>query len=182
MLSVYKVGVQKNKGSPMLNTTFRKTAAAAALIAATTLSFNVQAQEQKTNTQCSPLEQMNGITLAAGASALIHSEKYPGTVAIATLPGKDLGNSPTLLANVFIGSEVPATCYINDETPVETGSVFTFYVDGLAVKHNGEDQFGLNDILNDRSILSSVANQARVAGQIASLNKDKPTITLASND
>ena len=178
MLSVYKVGVQKNKGSPMLNTTFRKTAAAAALIAATTLSFNVQAQDEK----CEPLISENGFTMSAAASAYTYSKENIGEVAISAIPGEDLGNTPLFLAKAFERNEVPAACFINEDGYKKGGTTFNFYVAGGRVKYNGEDTFGIDDLLNNRDILKAVALEATIMAQTASLNKEKPTVVLASND
>ena len=162
----------------MLNTTFKRTAAAAALIAATSLSFNVQAQDEK----CEPLISGNGYTLNAEASALSHSMNNIGEVAISAIPGEDIGNTPVFIAKAFEANEIPATCFINDEGYKRGGTTFSFYVGGLVVKHNGEDTFGLNDLMKDKSIMKTVALQAKILSQTAALNNDKPAVILASND
>ncbi len=162
----------------MLNTTFRKKAAAAALIAATTLSFNVQAQDEK----CEPLTEINGIVLSSGASALNHSQKNLGEVAISAIPGEDLGNAPLFIAQAFEANEIPAACFINEDGYKKGGTTFNFYVGGLRVTHNGEDTFGLNDLMRDKSILKTVALEATIMAQTAALNEDKPAVILASND
>ena len=154
----------------MLNTTFRNSTATAALIAATTLSFNVQAQDEK----CLPLKEINGYTLDSGASALTHSEENIGEVAISAIPGEDLGNTPLFLAKAFERNEVPATCFINEEGYKKGGTTFSFYVGGLRVKHNGEDTFGIDDLLNNRDILKAVALEATIMAQEAEKKSQPP--------
>ena len=154
----------------MLNTTFRNSTAAAALIAATTLSFNVQAQDEK----CQPLKEINGYTLDSGASTLTHSQENIGAVAISAIPGEDLGNTPLFIAKAFEKNEIQAACFINEEGYEEGGSSFSFYVAGQRVRHDGKDVFGLKELKADKSIMKAVALEATIMAQEAEKKSQPP--------
>jgi len=140
----------------MLDTTFKRNAAAAIMAACATLSFQVSADDK----QCSPLKEVNGHTANARVSAYLASEENIGEVSIWTIPGEDVGNEEKLESG---------------------GTQFVFYVAGNAIQHNGETQFGIKDLMSNKSILRGIADEAQVARMLITQRQNSTPTLVASN-
>ena len=122
---------------------------------------------QADNEICLPLEvRPNGQTMSAGSSALGHSDKYKGTIAIAAYPGGDLRNTPQQLTNYFRGENAKADCFVNDidlPNAANRGTMMMLYIAGVPVSYKGKNAFSVKKLVENPEILRYAISQAFMA-------------------
>ena len=111
---------------------------------------------------CLPLYNVNGQTLSAEASAIQHSELYPGVIAISAFPGLDVQEAPEALTNFFRSNDIDADCFVND-VAIKNGTVISLYVAGNPVSYEGRTDFGIRELMETPAILRSARANAMMA-------------------
>ena len=162
----------------LVNSKFGRASAMAMMLS---LPFCASADDGK----CSPLLSENGYTLDAPATAQAHSRQNIGEVAIAALPGDDVGNTPAILARAFKKKQIDASCFINDEELNSGGTVFSFFVAGLPITYDGKTEFGIDYLMKNKDVMRVAAAQAVSAKVILASNTEfdsNSTLLTAARD
>ncbi len=132
------------------------------------------ATAQAGNEVCLPLNQENGQILNAASSALVHSDRQKGTVAIAAFPGRDLYETPSQLRKYFTNRQTAADCFINNSMLPNGGSHMSLYVNGQAIVHNGKDMFSIGELRSTPEILENARVEATLGRILLESNQPPP--------
>lgn len=112
--------------------------------------------------QCAPLAiSKSGVVWDAHTSAGRYSDTALGRVGISIFPGGDLVNfTAHELGLRLVGvlkerdAEIEAKCFVNNSYFPDNGTGIGFVVNGVTLKIDGEDNFGLTELRDNKRILN----------------------------